>query len=78
MSQDDVLKALAEKKEPLTSKELAEYIGIQQHNIISALKKLIKQKEVKARKPTRKELEKKGYSSSDSINSRMRVFIAVD
>lgn len=74
MSQDKILKILKEKKEPLTSKELAEYINIRQQNILSNLRRLIKAKEIKFRKPTKKELYNKGYKDKKNINNRMRVF----
>jgi len=73
MSQDDILKTLERKKEPLTSKELSEYLEIRQETIIKALKKLLKHKEVKARKPTEKEMRDKGYKGHN-MNSRWRVF----
>lgn len=73
MGQDDIIKILQKKKEPLTSNELAEYLNIRQETIIRALNKLLKHKEVKCRKPTEKEMRAKGYDGHN-MNSRWRVF----
>ena len=72
MSQDEIIKTLKEKKEPLTSKELAEYIGIRQETIIKALKKLIKSRDIKCRRLTKEDKEDKGHMPN--MNNRMRVF----
>jgi transcription initiation factor IIE alpha subunit len=74
MSQDDIIKILEEKKEPLTSKELAEYCNIRVETIRRTLKKLLKHKEVIARKITKREIKKKGYADNNNLNSRFRVF----
>ena len=74
MSQDEIIKVLQKKKEPLTSKELADYLQIRQETIIKSLTKLIEHKEVKARKPTKEEIDKKGWNKCN-MNSRWRVFL---
>lgn len=73
MSQDDILKALEKKEEPLTSRELSEYCNIRQETIIKALKNLLKHKEILCRKITKKEIKNKGYIKGN-LNSRFRVF----
>jgi predicted Zn-ribbon and HTH transcriptional regulator len=74
MSQEDIIDMLKKKKEPLTSKELAEYLNIRQENIITNLKKLLKYKEVKQRHPTKAELVKRGHKNVHIVNSRYRIF----
>jgi len=73
MSQSDILKVLEEKKEPLTSRELAEYCKIRVETIRRTLKKLLKHKEILARRITDEEIKQRGYISK-SLNSRFRVF----
>jgi Mn-dependent DtxR family transcriptional regulator len=77
MSQNNILRMFEKKKEPLTSKELSEYLKIRQETIIKTLKKLVEQKELKSRHLTKQELEKKGYVKKDivsKLNSRFRIF----
>lgn len=74
MSQDDIIKILESKKEPLTSKELSEYLDITIENIRRTLKKLVEHKEVKARPLTSEERTSKGYNNIKNVNNRTKVF----
>ena len=75
MSQDDVLRMLEEKKEPLSSKELSIYLNIRQETIIKTLRKLLKQKAIKSKHPTEKEMRSKGYKGHN-MNGKWRLFSA--
>ena len=74
MSQEDIINVLRKKKEPLTSKELSEYIDVRIETIGKTLKKLVKHKEVIARKISAKEKKEKGYDKIKCINNRTQVF----
>lgn len=75
MSQDDIIKILEKKKEPLTSRELSEYLNITQKTIIRTLKKLLKYKEIESRKMTPEDIKnKQDIINMTHKNSRWRVF----
>lgn len=75
MSQGDIIELLRKKKEPLTSRELSEYLKVRQETIIKALKRMVKFHEVDERRINKKEIIDKGYLGK-KINSRFMVYSA--
>lgn len=73
MSQHDIVQLLLKKKEPLTSKEIAQLLSIRQESIIRSLKKLLRYNEVQARKMTVEEKKERNVDIKNKC-SRFRVF----